>query len=396
MTELNLPPQTQSIVTRVKGILLKPNEEWAIIDGEQTSIQKLYVGYALILAAIPALAAFLGFVISGWGVTFALSVGISNYVGSLIGVGILGLVIEFLAPQFGAEKNRIAAFKVAVYSMTAAWVGGIFYLLPALGILAGLAGLYGLYLLYLGLPKLMKAPAEKVLTYTIVVVIAALVINIVVAGIIGGMSMGGRYGGLYSFNDPAAAGRVSVPGYGSVDLNRAEAASKAADAAIASALAAQGTPNSGAAEVTLASLDQLNELLPGTVVGYLRGERTFARSDAAGMRAAQVRADYKRGDSKITLSVTDLGRAAAFAQLGSAFDVNHAEQTGQKYEKIGMVAGRLTTEKYDGADRSGSYAVVVAERFMVEASGTNVDMTALKAAVTSVGFAHLETLARKA
>ena len=38
----------------------------------------------------------------------------------------------------------------------------------------------GLYLLYLGLPVLMKAPAEKALGYTAVVIIAAIVLFLIV------------------------------------------------------------------------------------------------------------------------------------------------------------------------------------------------------------------------
>jgi hypothetical protein len=65
---------------------------------------------------------------------------------------------------------------VVAYASTAAWVGGIFGLIPALGIIGVLAGLYSLYLLYLGLPVLMKSPPDKALPYTAVVILAAIVL----------------------------------------------------------------------------------------------------------------------------------------------------------------------------------------------------------------------------
>jgi hypothetical protein len=40
-------------------------------------------------------------------------------------------------------------------------VAGVLQILPALGILVVLASLYSLYLLYLGLPQLMRCPADK-------------------------------------------------------------------------------------------------------------------------------------------------------------------------------------------------------------------------------------------
>ena len=59
-------------------------------------------------------------------------------------------------------------------------------ILPMLSILISvIAGLYGLYLLYLGLPQLMKAPRDKAVAYTIVVVIASIVVMWVVTLIVG-------------------------------------------------------------------------------------------------------------------------------------------------------------------------------------------------------------------
>ena len=59
------------------------------------------------------------------------------------------------------------------------WVGGIFLLLPALGIISLVAGLYSLFLLYLGLPVLMKSPSDRAMGYTVVTIIVAVVLFVV-------------------------------------------------------------------------------------------------------------------------------------------------------------------------------------------------------------------------
>ena len=74
------------------------------------------------------------------------------------------------------------ALKVAAYSSTAAWLAGIFILIPALGFLQ-ILGLYSLYLLYLGLPRLMKTPEDKALVYTAIVIVAAFVIFAVIGAV---------------------------------------------------------------------------------------------------------------------------------------------------------------------------------------------------------------------
>jgi len=76
----------------------------------------------------------------------------------------------------------------------ASWLAGVFSIVPALSIL-GLLGLYSLYLLYVGLPRLMKTPAEKALPYTVVVILAGIVISLV-AGALSAFMLPGRPLGL--------------------------------------------------------------------------------------------------------------------------------------------------------------------------------------------------------
>jgi uncharacterized membrane protein len=172
-------------VERVKGILLKPKEEWQTISGETSTIPELYKTYILILAAIGPAASIIGMSVVGVRLPFGgssripitasfASAGV-HYILNLVGVYILALIIDALAPVFSGEKSMGQAFKVAAYSYTPGWVIGIIAVIPALSPL-GILGLYGLYLLYLGLPILMKAPKEKSLGYIIAVIIAAIII----------------------------------------------------------------------------------------------------------------------------------------------------------------------------------------------------------------------------
>ncbi|MDD5135627.1 MAG: Yip1 family protein, partial [Phycisphaerae bacterium] len=104
------------------------------------------------------------------------------YVLGLIGVYILALIIDYLAPTFSGEKNMSQALKLAAYSYTAGWLAGIFVIIPALGILS-ILGLYSIYLLYVGIPVLMKIPQEKAPLYTAAVVIVAIIIFIIISWI---------------------------------------------------------------------------------------------------------------------------------------------------------------------------------------------------------------------
>ena len=174
---------------RVKGILLKPKQEWQTISGETTTIPELYRNYIVILAAIGPVASIIGMSIVGISVPLmgsfrvsiltSISSAVVHYILTLVGVYVLAVIIDALAPAFSGEKSMIQAFKVATYSSTPGWVVAVVALIPSLSPL-GILGLYGLYLLYLGLPVLMRSPKEKSVGYTIVVIIAAIVIFVLI------------------------------------------------------------------------------------------------------------------------------------------------------------------------------------------------------------------------
>ena len=187
-----------SLVERVKRILLSPRSEWEVIDGESSTPAALYTGYVIPLAAIGPIAHVIGYSVLGVRVPFtgtvwrtpvgsAITGALVTYALTLVGVFVLAVIIDALAPSFDGTKSQIQALKVAAYSSTAGWVVGIFALVPGLRFL-GILGIYSLYLLYLGLPVLMKAPKEKAMGYTVVVIVAAIVLFMII-GVIGGRFM---------------------------------------------------------------------------------------------------------------------------------------------------------------------------------------------------------------
>lgn len=191
------------LIGRILNLLIHPQETWDVIDGEPSTIEALYRAWVLPLAAIPAvcgalgLFSFRGFEIFGvrYQPSFVSIFGdaIASYALTLIAVYLLALVIDQFALQFGGERSRTQAFKVAAYSGTAAWVAGVFRLLPtAGGLLMLLGALYSLYLLYLGLPRLMRSHPAYTLNYFGVVLLAAFLMALAIGAL---TSCVGDFGG---------------------------------------------------------------------------------------------------------------------------------------------------------------------------------------------------------
>jgi hypothetical protein len=386
-------PQASKLVERVKSLLLQPSATWDVIEAEPATVGDLYKSYAIPLALIPAVCGLIGSVIFGFGgfgfsykppIYVAAASAVSGFVISLLGVYVLGLVINALAPTFGGTKNPIQAFKLAVYSYTAAWAAGVFMLLPQLSILSVL-GLYSFFLLYKGLPKLMKSPDEKTTPYMVVLVIVGIVISLVASAITGPIM---RIG--YSPLGVAQSGQgsLTIPGGASVDLGKLEAASKQMEAA---SKQMQG----GADGVKATDPEVLKAFLPADIAGFTRTEVSTGSGGAAGIEGSSVEGAYTRGETSFRLTVTDLGAAGALAAMAGAFNVQSSKESDGRYEKVGTVDGRTTMEEYDRNTKHGEYSVLAGSRFMVQAEGDGVDIATLKSAVASVGFDRLEALAKK-
>ena len=401
MATVEQGPASSGLVDRVKNILFTPNTEWDRIDAEPATVQGLYMGYICILAAIGPVARLIGSQIFGYPAFFvvlhpsligSIVSAIVSYILALVGVFVLALVIDGLAPNFGGTKNRVQAFKIAAYSSTAAWITGIFGLIPMVSAL-GIIGIYSLYLLYLGLPKLMKSPQDKALAYTGVTVVIAVVIFIcigAISGAIAGAGMWGAAGGL-AVNSATPTGVVSVNGT-SVDIGKAAAAAKQMEA---QATQMQAAAN-GKATVQAVPIDTLKALLPASLPsGYARTDLSGESGGVGGLQGSSAEGVYTKGDSRITLRVSDVAAAGAMATLGGALGVNSEHQTATGYEKVHMQNGQMVSEKWDSQSKAGDYTVMIASRFTVEAEGSGADMNDLKAAVGSIPAGQLASLASK-
>ena len=176
------------LIERVKNILTIPQKEWLVINQENDDPSKITINYLLPLILIGTVAAFIGFgligINLGFGMKFkstefGLKMAIGYAIRTIASIFILAFIIDALAPNFGSEKNFPKSFKLAAYSSTAGLVAAIFLIIPSLGLLAALAGIYGLYILYVGLPVLKNTDPEKTVTYFVVILVVAIIVNFV-------------------------------------------------------------------------------------------------------------------------------------------------------------------------------------------------------------------------
>lgn len=402
------------LVDRAKNIIVTPKTEWDVIAAEATPTAQIVTGYVLPLAAIAALAAFIGMSLIGVsvpmmgtmrvGIVWGAAALVYHVVMAVVMCFVLAFIIDALAPTFGGQKSFAQAFKVAVYAYTPVWVVGVVQILPMLGVLVLIAALYAIYLLYLGLPKLMHAPAEKAAGYTALVVIAGIVIGVII-GMIGGVVMsfgmpgtplGGGLAGRHAdvtFDRNSPMGKLDDFSRKMEEANRKmEAAQKSGDASkqMEAALGAIGTAMSGGKGVEPLQLDQLKPFVPDKIAGLDRTDLRTDRSGVQGFMVAKAEATYGGADKRVNLEVTDTGGAAGLMGLAGWMGIQGEHEDSQRREATRKEGNRIVHEEVSKTGGTNKYSVIVGERFVVSAEGRGVDIGTLKSAVNAVDLGKLE------
>ncbi|WP_176399702.1 Yip1 family protein [Novosphingobium sp. B 225] len=377
---------TSGLIDRIKALVTKPADTWPAIAAEPASPADLITKVAVPLAAIGPVAGFIHGQLWGYGalgfsykpgLMAGLTGAVVGYVLGLIGVCVLALIADFLAPKFGGTSDRTNAFKLVVWGSTAAWIVGIFQLIPGLGIL-GLLALYSCYLFYTGAAPLMKVPQDKAAVYTVVTLVAAMVLYFVVAAVtapVVALFGGGMAGSVTSSTD---GGTLTLPGGGTIDTAGIEAASKQVEAA------ANGK------KVAIEAA-KLQALLPGSIGGYTR---TATESQALGGMGSQAEGTYTQGEKSFRLKVVDMSGLGAIAGIGAAMGVEESKEDADGYSKTSTVNGQMQTEEWNKTDSRGKFGTMIATRFMVEAEGQAGSIDELKAAVAAVDPGALAGLAK--
>ncbi len=375
-----------NIVERVKNILLTPQAEWDKIATEPADVGKLYTGYVLPLVAIAAICSFIGLSIIGasaFGVSYRVPMvpgivsAILQIVMGLVGVYVLAMITNALAPNFGSQQDMGQAHKLAAYGSTAGFLAGVFAIFPPIAML-GILGLYSLVLIYLGLPRLMKTPEDKRVGYFATIIVIMIVVWIVIGVVVGGVrtAMGGMGGPSYTFGQNStpspSQGEVTLPGGGSVDLGEFQRQAEAMQS------------GGGAAAVDPSRLQtQLPRSLPG-------GFTLTSASSSSAMGTAQAEGVYRSGQAELRLTVVHMGAMGALAGMAAGMNVQQNQQDADGYSRTQTIDGRVYNEEVSNSGGSASYGVIGRGVAITAEGHGGVTLDQARAAVETVGVQRLE------
>lgn len=396
------------LVDRVRQILFSPAEAWPEIEREPATIGGIYRQYLVWLALVPAVASFIGASIIGYqslGFGGRLGVGaglvqlVVGLVLTLVGVYVVSLVVDWLAPKFGGTANRLAAFKLVAYGSTAALVGGVFAIVPLLGLLGLLAAIYSIYLLYLGLPVLMKNPPERTLLYTIAVIACAFIVNLLIAAIVGWFLPGPARPGqtdIGAVQDGSAltAAKVEELGRRIEEMGRRiESAGRSGDAEqlARAGREAVGDMARGSGGRTPVEASRLKAILPESVGGMKRGGYEAESRSMMGLNMSTAEATYKDANRSLKLEIIDTGSAAGLLS-GVAGWANMLvdRETDTTIEKTWRSGDRVINVRSDKDGSRAEYKLLLPNGIVIEARGRRMSLEEVTAVVAGLDLRELE------
>lgn len=192
------------ILNHAWGMFAHPDDEWKTIRSEPNTLSRHYINHVLILAAIPAISAFIGATQVGWevgdvGLLYKLTIESALYLCSLfylamiVGVVVLGRFVDFLSETYQGEDHTPRGIALATYTTTPLFIAGAVAAYPMLWVtivIGLLAVAYAVYLLYEGTPILMNIPKERgfifasaIVTVSLVMFTALLAITVITWGV---------------------------------------------------------------------------------------------------------------------------------------------------------------------------------------------------------------------
>jgi hypothetical protein len=389
-----------NLVERVQKLIMTPKAEWTVIDGESIELQGVLTRYVAPLAAIPAVAGFIGLTVLGmgpikFGLMTGLSIAITQFILAVLFVPVLAWIIDLLAPMFGAQKNFSQALKVAAFFPTAAWVAGVFQIIPALGIIGLLGGVYSLYHLFVGLPRMMKPPAEKAVPYTLVTIVAAIVASLVLGAVVGALTPKPKLGDLFSdirLENAARLAQSSAASTGdrTASIDDLEKAAESGD--LSAVFGAIGGLAGADPDAPLLDTAKLRTLAPEKLAGLDRVSLDASSIDAP-FKASILTAEYGDGEKRISLKFTNSQFVSAMMGAAGLAGATFERETADGFERMRKDGDAIVVEEWSKASGVGRYGRSVAGSFLIEAEGTGVDFKELERVVRSFDEDRLKRLA---
>lgn len=367
------------LVQRVRGLIVDPENEWIAIAREPAS--GLIGGHVRPLAILAALGMALAHVLQRGSAldTTAIWAGALSLAFVLlapIGAVALAMIVNWLAPRFGAERNDDGARQVAVYALTPAFLGLALCFIPLAGALFVLAGaIYAIVHLALGLRIVMQPRDARATGFAATAVGLAVAIAVGLNAAAAPLLGSGR-----TILASATANLTSVAP--PEDAAAPPAQRSPAERALAQLLQQHGV------RVPVAP-SRLEEQLPRTLPG---GFALASASPSASDAISGVVAEYRSQDALLRVTVASFAQHAGVEALTELVRPPERRNDDTGYARTQSIGDRLYFEDVVQDEEASRTRYGVVGRSVIIMAEGDVMVDRARAAVETIAIQRLEGL----
>lgn len=144
-------------------------------------------------------------------------------------------------------------------------------------------------------------------------------------------------------------------------------------------------------EVEIVNFRELKKLMPSSIDGMERKSSEGQTTGFGGMKVSIAEAEYRDGNQKLDLTITDTGGLGA-ALMGMAFwsNLEMDKETEDGFERTTEIDGHKAYMKYDRRRNQSEIAVIYDNRFLAVAKGKGIDFDDLQEIVEDLDLDDLE------
>ena len=144
----------------------------------------------------------------------------------------------------------------------------------------------------------------------------------------------------------------------------------------------------------------LKEMLPAELPGMTRSNTSVERNQMMGIDIAQAQADYNASgddEASVHIMIMDAGNMSGPMKMGMTgwTMTQYSRETDNGYEKTTTYKGYKAVEEYNTVNHQGKLRVFVADRFVVEVTGSQTTIDVVKQAMDKIDIKKMAALASK-
>jgi len=141
----------------------------------------------------------------------------------------------------------------------------------------------------------------------------------------------------------------------------------------------------------------LADMMPSNAAGLEQTENNGEKSAISGMATSYAQASYQSADGSktITIKITDVGSMTSLVAFGMAWmNIDIDKESSSGFERTSKIEGHPALEIFTQGDgfSSGELTVVVANRYIVELTGSGIAMSDLKSTIDKINLSKLAAM----